>query len=363
MTASASSGAWPFAAVSDFPPLGIRWTIGDVSVEGFDALRLSIWGAYRVFGAAARYVVCVNTVEIAEARARTGPLPPDVAWLRVGYDDLPPWILPQLDRGLAEAVAWKFAPVRVFHDAYELALDNACILWDAPAAVHEWLSPRARGGFLIAEDARRCLGRFSGLCGAEPRNSGIRGLPPHYDYEEALRETLDAAGVVLASDLDEQELHAATLERAGTPFVVSVSEVPICSPFWPYSSELGTCGAQFVGLNPHELPWRYDNRPASELTRESFRRLEPRIERILDLSPSRRGASRHLVTRASSASEDRSNSQSPGSIWSTAPTMADPPMTGMMPALKRKSAMSAQPPIAADIQSNLPSSPCGHSTW
>jgi hypothetical protein len=31
--------------------LGIRWTLGDVSAEGFDALRLSILGAHRIFGA------------------------------------------------------------------------------------------------------------------------------------------------------------------------------------------------------------------------------------------------------------------------------------------------------------------------
>jgi hypothetical protein len=292
--------------MSEFPPLGIRWTIGDVSAEGFDALRLSIWGAHRVFGAAAHYVVCVNTIEAAEARARTGAVPSDVAWLRVGYEELPAWIHPQVDRGLAEGVAWKLAPVRVFPEAYELALDNDCILWDAPAAMNAWLSPRARGGFLIAEDARRCLGRFSGLCGPEPRNSGIRGLPPHYDYESALREMLVGAGVVLSSELDEQGLEVATLERAGPLSIVTVDEVPICSPFWPHSSELGICGAHFVGLNAHELPWKYEGRPASELTRENFRRLEPRIERILDLPPARRGPSRPLGFRASAGGEQLS---------------------------------------------------------
>lgn len=37
--------------------VGVRWTIGDVSDEGFEALRLSVWGAFRLFGEDAVYAV------------------------------------------------------------------------------------------------------------------------------------------------------------------------------------------------------------------------------------------------------------------------------------------------------------------
>src|SRR5574338_1333205 len=30
--------------------LAVRWTVGDVSDEGFTALQLSIWGAWKAFG-------------------------------------------------------------------------------------------------------------------------------------------------------------------------------------------------------------------------------------------------------------------------------------------------------------------------
>ena len=30
--------------------LGVRWTTGDASARGFEALRLSLWGAFRLFG-------------------------------------------------------------------------------------------------------------------------------------------------------------------------------------------------------------------------------------------------------------------------------------------------------------------------
>ena len=42
-------------------PLAVRWTIGDVNPAGFEALRLSIWGACRLFGPEGQYAVCVNT--------------------------------------------------------------------------------------------------------------------------------------------------------------------------------------------------------------------------------------------------------------------------------------------------------------
>src|SRR4051812_28383363 len=61
--------------------LGIRWTIGDVSDRGFHALRLSIQGAWRLFGADARYAVCVNTLPLEVVRARTGAVPAPVAWI------------------------------------------------------------------------------------------------------------------------------------------------------------------------------------------------------------------------------------------------------------------------------------------
>ena len=60
--------------------VAVRWTIGDVSESGYEALRLSAWGAWRVFGPEAEYAVCVNSVPLDRARALAGDLPPGVAW-------------------------------------------------------------------------------------------------------------------------------------------------------------------------------------------------------------------------------------------------------------------------------------------
>lgn len=65
--------------------LGIRWTVGDVSRRGYEALRLSVWGAYRLFGPEAAYTVNVNTVPLGCAQALVGELPEAVrVWLEDG---------------------------------------------------------------------------------------------------------------------------------------------------------------------------------------------------------------------------------------------------------------------------------------
>jgi hypothetical protein len=94
-----------------------------------------------------------------------------------------------INSSFAEGVAWKFAPVRIAPHAFEFSLDNDLIFWRTPAAVDAWLS--SAKGCVHAQDVRPCFGKFAGLCGAEPRNSGICGLPPGFGYEARLQRLLE----------------------------------------------------------------------------------------------------------------------------------------------------------------------------
>jgi hypothetical protein len=225
--------------------LGIRWTVGDVSRRGYDALRLSVWGAHGIFGATAEYAVCFNSVPLEEAKARTGLLPPGVVWV-LSDGRIPDVLLPYMDVGLAEGVAWKFAPLRLFPNRHELALDNDCILWAMPEGMQAWLDDPY--GCLLAEDVVPALGQFGAVLGHLPRNTGIRGLPPGFDLGAALDQVLRTHPVHLTSELDEQGLQVAALAPFGR-HVVGLHDVAICSPFPPHHDDLGRCGAHFVGLN------------------------------------------------------------------------------------------------------------------
>ena len=263
--------------------LGLRWTVGDVSRAGFAALQLALWGAWRVFGDQADYVVCVNTVDLHEAQVRVGPVPAAVAWVAVSREDIPAFIRERTDLALAQGTVWKFAPLRLFPGARELAFDNDCILWDRPAAITAWLDD-PDPSVLLAEDVRACFGQFSELCGPRPCNSGIRGLPPGLDLPALFADRLAQIPAPLQSELDEQGLQVAVAQAVGQIHLVRLEEVTICSPFPPHLPHLGTCGAHFVGLNSHSLGWSVDGLAAETVTRQRFLRHVPAIHRRLGLT-------------------------------------------------------------------------------
>lgn len=163
------------AALHPAVTLTIRWTLGAVSDYGLDALAFSIQGARSAFGPSAHYVVCVNRISLAHARLSLGAVARQVEW-RDSNGDLPGWLKPCLDDGMAEGVAWKFAPPRLSLEDYVLTLDNDVILWRMPSAIEQWLADG--DSLLIAEDVLACYGQFSRFCPEAARNSGIIGLPP-----------------------------------------------------------------------------------------------------------------------------------------------------------------------------------------
>ena len=249
--------------------LGIRWTIGDVSDAGFEALRLSIQGALRLFGPAAEYVVCVNTLSPGEAMRRCGWVPGRVLWRQVTRL-LPSWLAAHLDHGFAQGAAWKLIPLQVFPHRHELALDNDVILWDVPLAVSRWLSESR--SCLVAEDVQAAFGQFAAFCEPYPRNLGIRGLPPGFDLARHMQRVLERARGPLGSELDEQGLQLAALQSAGPVHVVPIDEVSICSPFPPHLPGLGRSGAHFCGLNARSLGWSFEGRPAETYVQAHWQR-------------------------------------------------------------------------------------------
>ncbi len=259
--------------------LGVRWTVGDVSSRGWEALRLSVHCAARLFGGRARLAVCVNTVPLAEARAQTesqtGPLP--VEWVPVTREDVPAELAPHLDPEMAEGVGWKLVPPRLFPELHELSLDNDCLLWGMPAALGEFLG--RTDATLLAEDVERCLGQFDDAPVSGAVNSGIRGLPPGFSLLPPMQAVLAGRPLVLRSELDEQGLQAAALYRAGPCLRVRTEEVTICSPFWPRQPGLGSCGAHFVGLNSKHIPWDYYDEPGDLVRRRHFDEHRPELYR------------------------------------------------------------------------------------
>jgi hypothetical protein len=242
-------------------------------------------------------VVYVNTVGVEAAQRRTGPVPSLIEW-REAPRELPAPLQAYLDEGMSEGVAWKFLPIRAFPDGYELALDNDVILWREPEPIAQW---RTSQRCLIAEDVAPGHGAFASLCGSQPRNSGIRGTPPRFDLGAQLARVLQQIPTRLRSELDEQGMQVAAVSLDAPPFVVSTTDVTICSPFHPHQPHLGTCGAHFVGLNARELPWTYYDRPATEVRIEHWNAHVPELRRRVGLD----GSSCFTNTHSSSETTSR----------------------------------------------------------
>ncbi|MBV8570253.1 MAG: hypothetical protein JO319_06555 [Acidobacteriaceae bacterium] len=253
------------------------------SDAGYEALRLSIRSAWNLFGGCARYTVCVNTIPLKSAKEWAQELPCDVNWIEVRRV-IPAWLRAHLSPEMAEGVAWKLLPVRLFPDLHELSLDNDVILWAIPGAMREWLLSDDPDACLMAGDVQPALGQFGATCNYRSLNSGIRGLPPGFEMEERLQGMLLETGITLQSELDEQGLQAAVLLQTRL-YVVSTEDVSICSPFPNHQHTLGTCGAHFVGLNPKRLPWKLNGRGAHELIRARWQQYAPELARLSHSGP------------------------------------------------------------------------------
>lgn len=280
--------------ISSAAGIGLRWTIGDVNERGFAALRLSLLGAFRIFGRSARFAVYVNTVAVEQALRRVLPLPAElqshIEW-RNSAGQRPRWLDARFSGdGLAEGMVWKFAPLRAFPQLFELALDNDVVFWELPPACRAWLRAAHPGRTLVSEDVASHFGAFASLLPSRPANLGIRGMPPGFDLERALLTVLARTDCMVADANDEQGLQLAALSLEREPDYVALSDVSICSPFPPHIPELGACGAHFVGLNT-PLRWNFYGRPADDVRAEHWDRHLPELLRRVGADGSRSGHS------------------------------------------------------------------------
>ena len=152
-------------------------------------------------------------------------------------------------------------------------------------ALDDQCSAESDDAGLFAEDVERCLGSFEGVCPPGKFNGGIRGLPPDADLGQelvgAIQDACKTSGepLRLIAEIEEQGLQAAAMCRMKKLLLVRTDDVSICSPFWPRSPEAGRCGAHFVGLNAHHIPWNYYDRPADAWLDEHWERHRPELYR------------------------------------------------------------------------------------
>lgn len=253
--------------------IGLRWTIGEVNPFGFEALRLSVWGAHRAFGSTASYAICVNTMPVAAARALTGSLPAAVRFHPVTRAQTSPALERHLDGTLADGAGWAVTPPRMFPEAFEIAIDNELVAWAMPPSLRAWLD---------AADPGRCL--LAAGADGEPCTA-LYGMPPGLDLDAALAAVLAEGPGILPTRAAVHALLVTAASRGGPPAVVPLEEVSACSPFPPGTGELGTAGARFLRLNDRAAAFGPGGDAAERATRRLFLRHRDALYRKVDTVP------------------------------------------------------------------------------
>jgi hypothetical protein len=212
----------------------VRWTLGNVSDQGFDCLRLSIKKMMGMYGTEKfDYFLCHNNVP----KSRLDLIHKDVELLDQGRftESLP--IPPSNKFG----VSWKLYPPRIDMDRNEIFMDNDLILYK------KMDFDRLGSMCFISEAARRSYGSFSERIETSNNlNSGFFGLTRGFDFAGELSKAIALFDIDWdLSYFEEQGVVAYVL--SGRPhWVVGLDKISINleEPF-----RLGEYGIHFVGLN------------------------------------------------------------------------------------------------------------------
>jgi hypothetical protein len=221
--------------------VGVRWNVGEARPRAYESLRLSILGAWRLFGPRAAYAVCVNTLSTAEVRRRVGPVPAAVAWVDTTRGWARSFAFAHTGPGRAQNAAWELVPPRLFIDRFEITLDGDVILWEMPSALDAWLAEGSSRSTLLAESHTPSYGAFAGMSGARACSTAIRGVPPGFDLVPAWKGVLRDRPAFLSTAADVQGLQVAAHVRGGDVRQVSVEDIAFHPP------ALGRCGVRFAG--------------------------------------------------------------------------------------------------------------------
>jgi hypothetical protein len=148
---------------------------------------------------------------------------------------------------------WKLCPPRLRTEAPELWIDNDVVITRRVKEIDDWL--RSPTYPIMSEGLRQ--NRVYGFYESQVKdgvhaNSGLFGLPPHFDFAKAIKERLPVAAGREIGGYDEQGLVAAVITN-----IPSWKLIPLES-IWITEADAeplpGCPGYHFVGANrvPHK---------------------------------------------------------------------------------------------------------------
>lgn len=210
----------------------MRWTVGDASKLGLSILEESIRAAKITLSHLnLDMVVCSNSssdqvkkiclqydVILHEPEWSNFPLPPHSV-LSFGPIPAPP-------RGRLGSF-WKICPPRISLNSHELVCDNDVIIQRPSEELERFFFEEKT---LVSEDHIFSLGKYTNFLD-RPYNSGLYGLPPNFDFGQALLNAWrDTGSMCPLLSRDEQGLISLVLTMHKNGFI-AIPNKKICMAF------------------------------------------------------------------------------------------------------------------------------------
>ena len=221
----------------------MRWSIGPVKPIGFRVLSLSVKLAKKIFPEF-DFVICYNQIS-SEEIFKLEKLEIELINSELYVDEF--FFKPSN----GYHVHWKLFPPRIRMNSFEIFLDNDVVLTKRPPEIDKFLKEDST---LLSQGLNANLhGQFGSASPNGVRiNSGIFGLPPHFDLNErALKIAKNHNITKWKNKFDEQGLIAATLLEYPFYHIIPITTVPILEPNFSLSGFTTStcCGYHFVQVN------------------------------------------------------------------------------------------------------------------
>jgi hypothetical protein len=215
----------------------IRWTIGDVSKNGFICLESSIKNFIKNYKNKFDYYVCYNTIN--EKKLNYIRKYPVKLLNQHDYVD-------ELKIKPKNHPCWKLFPPRININTHEIFIDNDLVLYEKLPLINRFLK---NNDMLIITQARsRAYGNFSKLIKTKDNiNTGFFGLYPNFDFKKEINNILNKKIIEnWNAHWDEQGLVTYIFENYKYN-LIPTTKIYAGTKMLPFTD--GTKGIHYIGLN------------------------------------------------------------------------------------------------------------------
>lgn len=208
----------------------VRWTIGPCSDLGLKCLFKSVSAIRKLYPKLHR-VICYNDKNVVrKIEGISAELYEQKHTLDIEYEP--------------KNEIWKLYPPRLYPNVHELFFDNDVVLLNKCPKIEAYIASTKHA--LIYEGIHGLHGKYSDKVPKGMRiNSGIFGLPPNFNFAEAIKELQKEDKTRnWEHRWDDQGVIGAILGNI-PHFMITQKEIPCCENNLP----LNALGYHFVGLN------------------------------------------------------------------------------------------------------------------